>query len=160
MHVGSCKQFPLVLHRRPRMSETLASFFKMRHVCGGRTQLKVSTILVCSCCSSSVGQNKHVLLSHSQARNHMFLDLKKLKAIVEVIFYQSNARGAFNPSKNIQVRTLYTAFCILSNVSNTENEVKGSDWEHHAKSREDDRSPDIDSKTKLSGERYMLTIGP
>ena len=65
----------------------------------------------------------------------MVLDLKKLTAIAEVLFYQSNARGAFNPSKYIQVRRLYEALCILSNVSNTANDVKGIYWKHHAKSQ-------------------------
>jgi len=48
----------------------------------------------------------------------MVLDLKKLRAIAEVLYYQSNARGAFNTSTYIQVQTLYEAHCILSNVSN------------------------------------------
>jgi len=65
----------------------------------------------------------------------MVLDLKKLRAIAEVLFYQSNARGALNPSTYIQVRTFYEALCILSNISNIASDVKGSDWEHHAKSQ-------------------------
>ena len=28
MHIGSCRQFPLVAHRRPRTSETAAKFFQ------------------------------------------------------------------------------------------------------------------------------------
>jgi len=63
----------------------------------------------------------------------MVLDLKKLRAIAQALFYQSNARRAFNPSTYIHVRTFYETLCILSNVGNSANDVKGSDWEHHAK---------------------------
>jgi hypothetical protein len=54
----------------------------------------------------------------------MVVDLKKLTAIAAVLFYQSNARGASNPSTYVQVLTLNEALCIVSNVSNTANDVK------------------------------------
>jgi hypothetical protein len=50
MQVGTCKQFPLVLHRRPRTSATAAKFLQDETVCGS-TQVTVSKILVRSYCT-------------------------------------------------------------------------------------------------------------